>query len=408
MLVRRSALAVAIGILAGLSSAFFLVALDWATTTRETNGWLLYLLPVAGLAVGLAYHHVGKGSEAGNNLVLDEIHDPQAWIPRRMAPLVLAGTIATQLFGGSAGREGTAIQMSGSLADGVNRRLGIDGEDRRVLLLAAIGGGFSAVFGVPAAGFVFALEVQAVGWRMRVAAALPVLISALVGNAVVIGLGVDHTPYPTLTDLSIDGALVLKVAVAGVVFGAMSVAFAEASHRTRRLLARFIAWPPARPVLGGLVVIALTALVGTRAYLGLSLPLLEAATAGGTGVALGAFAWKALFTVVTLGSGFQGGEVTPLFVIGATLGITVADVLDAPPALFACLGLVAVFAGATNTPLACTVLGVELFGPQPLALIALACAVAYLCSGTGGIYPSQRHHRFGFGSEPVAAPQGGG
>lgn len=401
--VRLLGLAAVVGVLAGLSSAAFLVLLDEATALRLDHAWLIWLLPVVGLAIGAAYHHRGGTSAAGSNLLLDEIHEPRAWVPRRMAPFILVGTVATHLVGGSAGREGTAIQMAGSLADGLHRRFAITGVERRLLLLAAIGGGFSAVFGVPAAGIVFALEVQAIG-RLRWRALAPVAVAAVVGHLVVIGLGVEHSEVPTISPPGLTGSLALKLALAAVAFGLTALVFAEALHRTKRLLARAISWPPARPLLGGVALLGLTALVGTRDYLGLSLPLIADALAGGAGVALGAFALKLLFTTVTLGSGFQGGEVTPLFVIGATLGATLGDVLDVPVPFLAALGFVAVFAGATNTPLACAVMAVELFGWAIAPWALVVCALAAVASGPGGIYTAQRPVRWGFRPQPPLDP----
>ena len=173
-LVRWILLGAVVGVLAGLASAAFLEALDRVTETREAHPWLLFGLPLAGFAVGLAYHYGGGRSSGGNNLIIDEIHDPQAWVPRRMAPLVFAGTVATHLFGGSAGREGTAIQMAGSLTDGFARVARMARLDRRLLLIAAIAGGFGSVFGVPLAGCVFALEVQSLG-RIRYDAIVPAM-----------------------------------------------------------------------------------------------------------------------------------------------------------------------------------------------------------------------------------------
>ena len=217
--------------------------MDWATTTRLEQPWLLFLLPLGGFAVGLAYHHGGGGSHAGNNLILDEIHEPKSWIPRRMAPLVYLGTVVTQLLGGSAGREGTAIQMSGSLTDWLNRAAKLPAAERRILLIAAIGGGFSAVFGVPAAGFVFGLEVQTLG-NFRWRAVPATLVAAVVGNLVVGATGVHHSDYPTIASGPIDVALVAKVALAGVAFGLASVVFAESVHRLKAQLGRLVAWPP--------------------------------------------------------------------------------------------------------------------------------------------------------------------
>jgi len=387
-----------IGALAGVAAAVFLYGLALATDARGAQPWLLWLLPVGGLAMGLAYHYLGGRAAEGNNLILDEIHglDPAGpvpasdhrWVPRRMAPMVLAGTWITHLLGGSAGREGTAIQMSGSLADTVSRLLRLGPHDRRIVLIAGIAGGFGAVFGVPLAGTVFALEVQSVG-RIRHDALVPALAASVTGNLVTHALGLYHhaTPRITLPATPLEPRLLAVVAIAGLAFAAAAILFSELTLWLRRGF-RLVRWAPARPFIGGLAVIGLTLWAGERDYLGLSLPLIGAAYTGG--VAASAFAWKLLFTSVTLGSGFQGGEVTPLFVVGATLGATLSGVLDAPPALLAAAGLVAVFAAATNTPIACTIMGVELFGAAALPYLAVACAVAYVFSAHRGIYEAQR------------------
>jgi H+/Cl- antiporter ClcA len=388
-LARWIVLGVVVGVLAGLASAGFLASLTWATNLREANSWLLFGLPLAGFAVGLAYHYGGGRSTEGNNLIIDEIHDPQAWVPRRMAPLVFGGTVLTHLFGGSAGREGTALQMSGSLTDGFSRAARIAKVDRRLLLIAALAGGFGAVFGVPLAGCVFALEVQALG-RIRYDAIVPAMTASLVGDLVVRGLGVSHTPVPVIGAVDVTPLLVGKVLVAGLAFGATALLFSELTHGIRNVFRTTVRWAPARPLVGGVLIIAMTYAVGSRDYLGLSLPLITKSLAGGAGVVAAAFALKLLFTSVTLGSGFQGGEVTPLFVIGATLGAALGHVLGVPVPLLAGIGFVAVFAGATNTPLACTIMGVELFGSAPIVLIAVACIASYVVTGERGIYGTQR------------------
>jgi H+/Cl- antiporter ClcA len=388
--VRWLLLGAVVGVLAGASSALFLETLAWVTRTRVDQPWLLWLLPLAGFGIGwVAWQH-GRSVSGGNNLILEQIHAPSAWIPRRMAPLVYLSTLATHLFGGSAGREGTAIQMSGSLTELVSRRVvHVSGHDRRILLVAAIAGGFGAVFGVPLAGAVFGLEVQTLG-RMRAEAVLPALVASVVGDAVVDLLGVTHPLTPLLPILDLDVALMARVVLAGVVFGVAAIAFVQAIRLVRRVTTRLVRWPPLRPALGGVVVVALTYAVGTRDYLGLSLPLLtQALTAGSSVVAL-AFAWKLVFTAITLGSGFQGGEVTPLFVIGATLGAVLGDAIGAPVAVFAAMGFVAVFAGATKTPIACTVMGLELFGTGAAVPIAVACLIAVVVSADHGIYSGQR------------------
>jgi len=388
-LLRWVALGAVVGVLAGLSSAAFLQTLSWATTLRVEHVWMLFALPGAGLVIGLAYHYLGGRSAGGNSLIIDEIHAPAAWVPRRMAPLVFVGTVVTHLFGGSAGREGTAIQMSGSLTDAFSRLVHLKPENRRLMLIAALAGGFGAVFGVPIAGCVFGLEVQAVG-RMRYDALVPALSASLVGDLVVRAVGVKHMSLPQLAEIHLTAGLAFKVAIAGLAFGPPSTAFTELTHGIKRAFGSIVTWPPARPMIAGVAVIGLVALVGNRDYLGLSLPLITKATANGAHIIGGAFALKLLFTAVTLGAGFPGGEVTPLFVIGATLGVTMGRLLGVPVPLMAAIGFVAVFAGAANTPLACTVMGVELFGGSGVVLFAIACVVSYIFSSHRGIYGAQR------------------
>lgn len=387
-LVRWIALGAASGALAGLSSWVFLEGLDRVTRFRGDHHWLLYLLPAAGLLLGLVHHHLGGRAMRGSALLIDEIHEPTEWVPRRMAPLVLVGTWVTHLFGGSAGREGTALQMSGSLTDALSRVLRLDADDRRVLLTAALGGGFGAVFGVPLAGAVFALEVLSIG-RVRYEALVPALTASLVGDLVVSGLGYEHHARPQL-EVSLDAALLGKLAVAGLAFGLVGAAFAELTHAIKRWMADLVSWPPLRPVLGGAGVVGLAAVVGDD-YLGLSLPLVDRAL-GGDRLGVAVFALKLLFTAITLGCGFPGGEVTPLFVMGATLGAALATPLHLPVVLLAAVGFVAVFAGAANTPLACTIMGVELFGAGIVVPLAVGCVLAYVFSSHRGIYTSQRIH----------------
>lgn len=398
-LVKWLMLGTVVGIIAGFASAVFLWGLSLATATHAQHPHLLYALPIAGLVVGAAYNYFGGRSAAGNNLILDEIHGlaagstrrpcEQRWVPRRLAPLVLVGTWITHLFGGSAGREGTAIQMSGSLSDGISRLLKLDPYDRRLVLISAVSGGFASVFSVPIAGAIFGLEVQSVG-RIRYDALLPALTASIVGNLTFHALDLPHdvTPHMEITAAASPG-VIGKVAGAAVVFGLVAVLFSHSTTAIRRFLTTVIAWPPLRPMVGGLIVVGLVAAIGGREYLGLSLPLIDTALTGGELVWY-AFLLKLVFTAITLGSGFQGGEVTPLFVIGATLGASLAGPLGLPVELLAAVGFVAVFAAATNTPLACTIMAVELFGPGALPHFAVGCVVAYLCSSHRGIYSSQR------------------
>jgi H+/Cl- antiporter ClcA len=383
-------LATAVGLLAGSASALFLFALYAATATREAHRWLVLLLPLAGFAVAWVYLQVGRRVEAGNNLLIDEIHDPQNVIPLRMAPLILVSTVVSHLFGASVGREGTAVQMGGALADQVARVFRVSREDRRILLMAGISAGFASVFGTPLAGAVFALEVLVLRpmGRLRPDALFACAVAAVVGHHTALLWGVEHVhgSAGAVPPLSLWG--LAAVLLAGGAFGLAGRVFASATHHLQAFAQRHVAYSPLRPLIGGaLFAAAVFALDGWR-YTGLGLPLI--ADAFEHALPPWEFAAKLLATVVSLGSGFKGGEVTPLFAIGAALGNALAPLLHLPVALLAALGFVAVFAGAANTPLACTLMAMELFGADIGVHALLACVLSYACSGPNGIYRGQR------------------
>lgn len=403
--IRWSVIVTPVAIAIGCAVALFLWLLDAVTHIRWQHPWLLFLLPAAGIVIYFMCKLWGGNSERGNNLIMDEIHTPGGGVPKRMAPLVLFGTLVTHLFGGSAGREGTAVQMGGSIAAMFGRWFHLKPGDIRMLLTAGIAAGFGAVFGTPLTGAIFALEVLTIG-RLQYDALLPCLVAGVVADQACTAWGIHHTQYKILfagskpTVLAqyfhIDILLLIKVIAAGIAFGLTSFLFAAMVHNGKRQFQKYIHIGWLVPVAGGLLVILLTWLAGTDDYLGLGVTsnnpgAVTLVSAFNTGGATNfSWLWKLVFTAITLSSGFKGGEVTPLFFIGATLGNTLAMLLGAPVDLFAGIGFIAVFAGATNTPLACTIMGVELFGGQHVLYFAVACFTAYYFSGHSGIYSAQR------------------
>lgn len=379
-------ISIVVGSLAGAASAGFLISLDWVTNYRENNLWIIGLLPVAGLLIGLAYHYWGTSVVKGNNLLIEEIHSPSKTIPFKMAPLVYLGTILTHLFGGSAGREGTAVQMGGSIADQFTRIFKLTPDERKIILIAGISAGFASVFGSPIAGAIFGLEVFLIG-RLRYEAIFPSLLSAIIAHYVCLLCGAHHTVYsiPFVGDL--NGITLLYAAVAGLCFGLVARLFTKSMHIIADFFKQKIKYAPVRPFVGGIVLVAVIYLIGTTKYIGLGIPTIIDSFS--TPLPAYDFIVKLLFTAFTLAAGFKGGEVTPLFFIGATLGNALSYFIPLPMALLAGMGFVAVFAGAANTPLACIVMGIELFGIESGIFIAIACVVAYLFSGHTGIYGSQ-------------------
>lgn len=397
----RLLLIVPAAIITGSFTALFLFLLDKVTHLRWQNEYLLFLLPLAGVLIQYSYLKFGKTSTKGNDLIIDEIHKPGGGVPKRMLPFVFISTIITHLFGGSAGREGTAVQMGGSIFGTFNSVFKLPRHESRLLLMSGIAAGFGAVFGTPAAGAVFAIEVLTIG-KTRYGALFPCLMASIIGDFTCSAWGIHHTTYSISFQQSAavfsyeNILLLLKVFIASALFGLAGFFFAETTHGLRRQFNKYIKSPFLIPVIGGLIIIGLTFLLGTTDYNGIGVTskntggvsIVNAFNAGGANT--WSWFWKLLFTAITLSAGFKGGEVTPLFFIGATLGNTLAILLNAPIDLFAGLGFIAVFAGATNTPIACTIMGIELFGGQNVLYFTVACFTAYIFSGHSGIYASQK------------------
>lgn len=385
-----------IGICIGSASAGFLQSLAWVTQYREHHLWLIAFLPIGGLGVGLLYHYYGKAVAPGNNLLIDTILHPQKTIPFRMAPFIYIGTLVTHFFGGSAGREGTALQMAGAIADQFSKPFGLTATDRKTLIIAAIAAGFGSVFGTPLAGAVFGLEVFLIG-RLSYTAIFPAFTAAIIADLVTKFWKTNHTHYVINNIPDISPLYIIYSILAGLAFGICAALFSKTLHFTSSIFKTKIAFPPLRPFVGGVIVALAVFAIGTTKYIGLGIPTIVASF----DVPLPSydFLLKMAFTIATLAAGFKGGEVTPLFFIGAALGNALSYFIPLPMSLLAGMGFVAVFAGATNTPLACTLMAMELFGSACGIYVAIACIVAYLLSGHTSIYTHQmigetKHARF--------------
>ena len=379
-------LALIVGISIGAACALFLITLEWCTQYRENNTYIIWFLPIAGFLIGASYYYWGKSVVKGNNQIIDEYHNPEKIIPFKMAPLVLLGTLGTHLFGGSAGREGTAVQIGAAIADQCSRFVKLNSLDRKLFLTMGISAGFAAVFGTPLAGAIFALEVVLIG-RIRFEALVPSILVAIIADQACVFFGGTHTHYSVNIVPSLSLINIVWVCIAGILFGLTGSLFAKGSHFWGSQFKTLINYPPLRPVIGGLIIAVIVYFMGTTKYIGLGVPtIVESFTQQ---VPSYDFILKLLLTTFTLGAGFKGGEVTPLFFIGATLGNALVWFIPLPIDVLAAMGFVSVFAGATNTPIACTLMGIELFGIEVGQYVALACFTAYLFSGHSSIYSSQ-------------------
>ena len=369
----------------GLVGSAFHLSVQWAANLRAAHPWLLWLLPVGGLAIAGLYHLCRMENE-NTNAIIDSIHFGDN-VPLLLVPCIYLATVITHLFGGSAGREGAALQIGGSLGCYIGRLFRLDEKDMRLATLCGMSGVFSALFGTPLTATLFALEVISVG-VFYYSALVPCVVSALIAFGISRLFGIPPTRF-LLTTEPVQVLLLLKVAGLAIVCSLMSILFCLTMHGTEHFLARRIPNGYLRIGLGGAVIVGLTYLVGTTDYNGAGVEILTRAIEEGS-ASPAAFLLKLLFTAITIGCGFKGGEVIPTFFIGATLGCVVGPLLGIPAGFAAALGLVCVCCVAVNCPIASIVLSVELFGSTELIYFALACGIAYMLSGYFGLYSSQK------------------
>ena len=371
-----------VGVLGGVIGALFHIGVDYATEIRLEHGWVLYLLPVAGLVIAAIYR-VTKTEGKGTNAIIESVHFGSE-VPLLLVPVIFVSTVLTHLCGGSAGREGAALQIGGGIGYQTGRLLRLHDKDLPLATLCGMSGVFAALFGTPLAATIFALEVVSVG-VLYYAGLVPCITSAMTAYLVATAMHVPPTRF-VIPEVELQVKTLLLVAVFSVLCALVSILFCRTLHAVEHLLEHKVPNVWLRAALGGAVLIALTLLLG-RDYNGAGMDIITAALAGQAVP----WAWivKILFTAVTIGCGFKGGEVVPSFFVGATFGCVAGGMLGLPAGFGAAIGLICVFCGAVNCPLASTVLSIELFGAGGMLYFAMACAVSYLISGYCGLYSSQ-------------------
>ena len=381
----------------GSATAWFLIALDFVTIWRTDHIWVVNFLPLIGLGIGYAYHYFGTAVQKGNNLIL-ETHQAEETtssssttststkpIPLLMAPLVFISTLLTHVGGGSAGREGTAVQMGGAIADQFTTLFKLSSAERKTILIMGVSAGFAAVFGTPWAAAVFALEIMSFK-KIKFENIIPSFLAAFGAHYICLAWMVKHTAYSIDIIPSITASTISWTMLAGIIFGVTAFVFIQSNKILEGLFSK-IKFEPIRPFIGGIIIALFIVVANSTKYIGLGIPSIVDAFNEPAGSF--DFALKILLTSLTLSAGFKGGEVTPLFFIGAALGNILIWFIPFPMALLAGMGFVAVFAGATHCVIASIIMGMELFGIQAGMYVGLASMVAYFASGMNGIYSAK-------------------
>ncbi len=375
-----------VGILVGLCGTLFHYSIDFATELRTKYPCIMYFMPIAGLIICFLYHLVKQSDQLTTNLVLESIRSSKR-IPLVMAPLIFIATTLTHLVGASSGREGAALQLGGSLATFIGEKLKLNENDQRIIIMCGMSAAFSALFRTPIGASIFAIEVVSVG-VMYYAALVPCVFAAFIAYIISGNLGVPQTKFFVPCNLEFNIFLLLKIIIVGVACAIVSILFCYVLHTANKLYSKLIKNPYIRVIVGSILVIILTLIVQSHDYLGAGMPIIENALHGN--VIWYAFLLKIIFTALSLGAGFKGGEIVPAFFIGSTFGAALGMILGMNPATCAAFGMIAVFCGVTNCPMTSFVLSTEMFGSGAAPYFMLIIAISYMMSGYTGLYTKQK------------------
>ena len=368
--------AIIVGAIVGLCGTAFYFALSLVTVLRTQNTWLIFLLPLGGLGIVAMYRFLHNEKDTGTNLVISAIHSDDE-LPLRMAPLIFVSTLITHLFGGSAGREGAALQMGGSIGNALGKLFRFDDKDKHVMIMCGMSAAFSALFGTPMAAAILPMEMVSVG-----------VISSLVAHGIAYSFGVSNEMFIIRSIPKFGIITSIEISVLAILCALVSILFCVLLHKSEDLYKRFFTNPYIRVIAGGCIIIVLTLLVGNQDYNGTGINIIEHCINGT--VRPEAFLLKMIFTALTLGAGYKGGEIVPSFFTGAAFGCLFGNLLGFSPTLCTAVGMTAVFCGVTNCPITSLLISFELFGYDGMPYFLLATALSYMLSGYFGLYRSQK------------------
>lgn len=385
-LVKWSIVAIVVGIVCGLVGSAFHLSVDYVTHLREEYRWIILLLPLGGVAIVAIYKLCGFEVNMGTNRVIESVRSDKK-VPTRMAPLIFASTVITHLFGGSAGREGAALQLGGSIGYRFGKIFRLGEKDMHLVVLLGMSAVFAALFGTPLTATVFVLEVISVG-VIYYAGLVPCIISSVVAYNVSLFFGITPVRFLTVAMQPATASVMLKTVVIAILCALVSILFCTAIKKCEHYSEKLLHNNYVRALVGGGIIVLLTVVLRTTDYNGAGMDVITNAMNGQARPE--AFILKIIFTAITIAAGFKGGEIVPTFFIGSTFGCVAGSLLGLNPGFGAAIGFVALFCGVVNCPLASIMLALEIFGADSILVFALACGVSFMMSGYYGLYGSQK------------------
>lgn len=374
-----------VGAVGGFFGSIFHISIDYVTEFRFHNTWIIFFLPLGSVIICAMYHLFKKSGKIDTNRVIESAKT-QENVPFIMAPLIFISTCITHLLGGSAGREGAALQLGGSLGYNIGRVFKLNNGDKHIIVMAGMASVFSALFGTPLTAAFFALEVVSVG-IIHYAALVPCLISSVVAYEISLLFGLSGVHFEIAKIGAISPIFLIKIIILAILCAIVSILFCQAIHKCEKLMNKTFPNKYIRGILGSVLLIGLTYLVGTFDYNGAGMDVISRAINGEARYE--AFLLKIFFTAITIASGFKGGEIVPAFFIGSTFGCVAGSLLGISPSIAAAIGFVALFCGVVNCPIASTILALEVFGADSILVMAIVCGVSFMMSGYFGLYKTQ-------------------